>query len=51
MKELKKETEQLDPEQSVTCSKCGTVWQKSHTCENCGHVYDNVFCAMCGTKL
>jgi transposase len=51
MEKTKKETEQLDPEQSVKCPNCGTVWQKSYTCENCGHVSDMDYCAMCGTKL
>ena len=51
MEEQKKETEQLDPEQSVRCSKCGTVWEKSVTCQYCGNERVHNYCAMCGTKL
>jgi len=51
MEELKKETEQLDPEQSVECSNCGTIWNKTVTCPNCGNVRVNNFCAKCGAKL
>ena len=51
MEDIKKETEQLDPDQSKRCLNCGAIWQHSHVCEHCGNTRNILFCPSCGTKL